>query len=107
MGLSILAEALARIEHKLDALCRSTNTPVYPMHFSGNSCPSCNQNIDYQIDVQHQVVIRRCGCSTGKVPSAIPLLPITSPTGAPNGYPTADEDQRTDRAEESPRRKAR
>jgi len=106
MGLSILAEALARIEHKLDCMVRATSTPVYPMHFSGNVCPSCNQAVDYQIDVQHQVVVRRCGCSTGKVPSAIPLLPV-APPGAQNGYPTADEDQRTSGAEESPRRKAR
>jgi len=107
MGLAILAEALARIEHKVDHLIRHLNVPVYPMHFSGNACPVCSKAIDYQVDVKSQIVTRRCDCTTGKVPSAIPLLPVAPPTGAPNGYSTVDAEQRPSGAEESPRRKAR
>lgn len=107
MGLSIIAEALARIEHKLDSMLRHNQVPVYPMHFSGNLCAGCQKVIDYQIDVQHQVVVRKCDCKTGKVPSAIPLLPVAPTPGAKNGYPTSSEQQLPDGAEESSRRKAR
>lgn len=106
MSLAILAEALARLEHKVDAVCKAVGASVYPMHFSGNTCPSCSKVIDYQIDVVNQVVVRRCDCTTGKVPSAIPLLPVVQP-GVKNGYPTADEDQRADGTEEGSRSKAR
>lgn len=105
MGLNILAEALARIEHKLDYLLRHHNVPVYPMHFSGNICPVCNKAVEYVVDVKSQVVNRRCDCSTGKVPSAIPALPVV-PSGTPNGYSNADTTPH-DGTQESTRRKAR
>lgn len=76
-GAHILAEAILRIEHKIDAVMRHLKVPVpAPMHFVGTICPGCGSMIDYQIDFQHQVAVRRCGCRTGKVPSAIPLLPV-------------------------------
>lgn len=109
MGLSILAEALARIEHKLDLLLDGLfmkNTVHNKVHFIGQTCPVCLEYVDYQIDVQHQVVVRRCGCKTGKIPSAIPLLPVAQP-GTQNGYPTPDEDQRASDPEDRDRRKAR
>lgn len=109
MGLSILAEALMRIEHKLDLLIEGffVKTVVHPkLHFFGNTCPVCGESIDYQIDVQHQVVVRRCGCKTGKIPSAIPLLPAVQP-GTTNGYPTPAEEERAPVSENSDRRKAR
>jgi hypothetical protein len=105
MGLNILAEALARIEHKLDYLLRHHNVPIYPMHFSGNICPTCNKQVEYLIDVKSQVVVRRCDCGTGKVPSAIPSLPVV-PSGTPNGYSSADTAS-NDGTQESSRRKAR
>lgn len=106
MGLAILAEALARIEHKLDYLLRHHNVPVLPMYFTGNACPVCNKLIEYQIDVKHQVVVRRCDCTTGKIPSAIPLSPVPQ-VGASNGNASPDAEAAGDRAEDSPRRKAR
>jgi hypothetical protein len=72
---AILAEALLRIEHKLDILIRSLGLPreeITPLHFTvGQSCPICLLPIEHVIDIQDQVAKRRCGCSTGKVPSAI------------------------------------
>lgn len=109
MGLSILAEALARIEHKLDLLIDGLfmkSTVHSKVHFIGNTCPVCTEPIDYQVDVQHQVVVRRCGCKTGKIPSAIPLLPVAQP-GTQNGYPTPAEEERASVPEDRDRRKAR
>ena len=78
MGLHLLAEAILRSEHKLDALLKHFKIQTQPMHFIGQVCPVCHHNIDYLIDIQHQVVIRRCNCKTGKVPSTIPLTPVTT-----------------------------
>lgn len=108
MGLSIIAEALARVEHKLDALLRHHNVPVFPMHFTGNLCAGCGTVVDYQIDIEHQVVVRKCQCKTGKIPSPIPLLPVVPTPGAsPHGNPPPDEQQLPDRAPKGPRGKAR
>lgn len=83
-GLHIVAEAVLRIEHKLDAILRHLKIPMpAPMHFAGSLCPACGQMIDYQVDFQHQVAVRRCGCKTGKVPSAIPLFPVDEKKHAP------------------------
>lgn len=85
MALAILAEAVARIEAKLDMILGKLQflegTPYPQVHFIGTPCPVCKQVIDYQVDLTHNVVVRRCGCKTGKQPSAIPLVPIP---GAPN-----------------------
>ncbi len=75
-GLGIIAEALLRVEHKLDALLTFIGVKPIPMHFIGQKCPSCLYNIDYLIDVEHQLVKRRCNCKTGKIPSTISLLPV-------------------------------
>ncbi len=77
MALAHIMEALARIEHKLDAMMRWVGVPMPPpMHFVGTMCPACGNMIDYQVDFQHGVVVRRCGCKTGKVPSTMHLLPV-------------------------------
>ena len=108
MSLAILAEQLARIEHKVDAICREVGIKTSPMYFVGLQCPVCKQDITYLIDVVSQVVVRRCGCSTGKVPSTMPLLPVAPQSGASNGNPPADEPEpAADGAKDGPRRKAR
>lgn len=77
-----LAEAILRIEYKIDALMRAIGGgPIPPMHFIGQVCPACNMPIDYTVDLIEQIAIRRCGCKTGKVPATIPLLPVQ---GTPN-----------------------
>lgn len=81
MSFGIVTEWLARIEHKLDALLRWNGVPMpAPMHFVGSLCPACGALIDYQVDFTNGVVVRRCDCKTGKVPSTIPLLPVETPS---------------------------
>lgn len=91
MADEILAEALARLEHKVDVILHSlklsgsfahTGTP---MHFPGQVCPLCNSLVDYQIELTKGVVVRKCKCTTGKVAPTIPLVPV--PTGVTNGKP--------------------
>src|ERR1017187_10379054 len=84
MALNILAEGLLRCEHKLDLILRHLKVLVTPMHFVGTPCPVCSNPIDYQVDVGHNVVVRKCKCSTGKYVSPIPLVPVG---GAPNESP--------------------
>jgi hypothetical protein len=74
--LGIIAEAVLRLEHKVDLLLTHLKVPVKPMHFVGNSCPVCKQANDFYIDVVKNIVSKRCGCSTGKQPSVFPLLPV-------------------------------
>lgn len=112
MGLGIIAEAVIRIEHKLDVVIRALQflnpkEQIPQVHFVGTTCPVCNQIIDYQVDLTNNVAVRRCGCKSGKVPSSIPLFPVT---GAPNGNPTAPEtgtDPAADGRQEGRRRKSR
>lgn len=76
MGFNIVAEAILRLEHKIDALMKHFKIITQPMHFIGNTCPVCNKPIDYQIDTMKSVVVRKCDCKTGKIPSSIPLETI-------------------------------
>lgn len=76
MALSLLAEALLRIEHKLDAILHAFEIVAKPMGFIGTACPVCKQPVQYQMDIVHNVVKRRCGCATGMIPSTIPLIPV-------------------------------
>lgn len=91
MGLSLIAEALARIEHKIDLLLTHFKVQTKPMHFFGNACPVCKIPIDYVIDIQKNMVMRKCSCSTGKSPSIAPLSPV-SPGGKSSGPGTSTEE---------------
>lgn len=82
MALPLLAEALLRVEHKIDALLTALEVKPKPMHFYGQACPVCSKPIQYVIDMTHNVVKRLCGCSTGKQPSIIPLTPLEDPGGS-------------------------
>lgn len=77
LGLNILAEALLRLEHKLDLLVLAAyaNSPLMPtMSFKGLTCPVCNQEVKYSIDMVHRVVKRNCGCSTNLVVPTFDLV---------------------------------
>jgi hypothetical protein len=64
----ILAEALARVEFKLDLIMKHLKiTAPVPMSYQGQSCPVCNFPVEYQVDISKQVVVRKCQCGTGKV----------------------------------------
>ena len=102
MAFHIIAEALARIEHKLDAILRHGKVPAPPpMSFMGATCPACNQTVEYQVDLQNNVVVRKCQCSTGKFVSMIPLFPTLQPPGVTNARPDVsraeDSSEREDR----------
>lgn len=76
MPVKVIAEGLVRLEHKIDAIMRHLQVKSRPMHFIGEACPVCSKPIDYRIDPTANVVARKCDCSSGKIPSGIPLLPI-------------------------------
>ena len=86
-----LAEGLVRLEHKVDALLRHLQVPTKPLHFIGEVCPVCSKPIEYQIDILMNVVVRKCGCSTGKIPSGTQLVT----TGDSSG-PASSSARRTD-----------
>lgn len=95
MPLGYLAEALARVEHKLDQLLKFVGAITTPMHFPGQDCPVCHKVIDYQIDIIKNVVTRRCGCSTGKQPMA----QLIQPVGGTNGKSVSNSNSRNDTGE--------
>ena len=106
MASDVLAEALVRIEHKVDILVRGTEVMfkalkipamLYkPLHFTGESCPVCQMPIDYQIDVLKKVVFRKCGCKTGKIPPAMDLVTIAQPGGSDANPRVRKEDRNTE-----------
>jgi hypothetical protein len=57
-----LAEALARIEHKLDLLLGS-QTAFWTQMGKLLWCPVCAKTIEYQMDIVDGIVKRKCGCS--------------------------------------------
>lgn len=102
---AILAEALARVEYKLDLLLNglgfagAMQTPMH--HFIGAMCPACKNPIDYQVDLANQVVVRKCGCRSGKQPPIVPLIPV-APTENKNGNPPRRDDEAAGRTEGAP-----
>ena len=84
MGMKVLAEQVAQIQHKLDAVIRHFKIKVSPVHFVGEQCPLCLRPVDYKIDPFVNVVERKCGCSTGKMPSTIQLTPIGDNSAKPS-----------------------
>lgn len=90
---SKLMEALSRIEHKLDlCLKRDQQSKVGdPTHV----CPVCNQAVDYNVDIEDSVVIRKCGCKTGKIALDISKFapPITIKKKVDDNDGTDEEDR--------------
>lgn len=69
-----IMEALARLEHKVD-LALHLSAAQLPIKVDmkavgdpSHKCPVCKQTPDYQVDIQDSVVVRKCGCGTGKIP---------------------------------------
>ncbi len=68
-----IMEAILRVEHKLDlVLTHLKAESKEPLSFeklgsSFKSCPVCEQPIQYDVDITDAVVVRKCGCSTGKI----------------------------------------
>ncbi len=65
---SKLMEALSRIEHKVDlCLAAQSNAKKSQLGDLTHVCPICNQSVDYNVDIEDSVVLRKCGCKTGKI----------------------------------------
>jgi hypothetical protein len=72
----LLAEALARIEHKVDALINEKRFLVIPpLGDFSHVCPVCKRSVQYMVDQMAEILIRKCGCTTGKQ-APIKLMPI-------------------------------
>jgi len=91
----VLAEALCRIEYKLDQMYRLHRGSNFgqletssPMGSSGEMCPFCSKVIAYQVNVNKNVVARKCGCKTGKiVPDLNQFLPpVAGNIGGSSGH---------------------
>ena len=110
MAFSILAEAVARIEHKLDLILRAIKyyeaPERMPMNFIGHPCPVCDQLVKYTVDLTQNVVVRQCQCTTGKLVPTIPLFPVDTP-GVPNGRTTSDDTAGTEGEGGTPNRRRR
>lgn len=109
MALSIIAEALARVEHKLDLILTKIafldQTPLQQVGSWGNSCPVCKEVVEFKMDLLNGVVVRKCGCKTGILAPLIPLIP---PPGAPsNGISATTATPEATDSPDSPRRKGR
>ncbi len=89
-------EALARMEHKLDLVLGEDSKKARkkvgdPTH----CCSLCHQTVDYQIDLNDSVVIRKCGCSTGKI--AIDLKAFAPPVLPAKRTDNGRDDEQEDR----------
>jgi hypothetical protein len=66
---NVLAEALARVEHKVDLLLgdllRLHHIIKCPQLGAIVTCPVCDQKVEYQVDQINKVIVRKCGCKTG------------------------------------------
>ncbi len=70
MSFHVLAEALARIEHKMDLILqqekkRNPQLLIPPVGAFLHNCPVCSEQVKYIVDPILAVLIRKCGCKTG------------------------------------------
>lgn len=78
-----LAEALARVEHKLDLLLESQagldrQLQLRSVGDPEHLCPVCQQAVKYHVDIMSKLLTRTCGCSTGKS-APLNLTPFEPP----------------------------
>lgn len=97
-----ILEALARIEHKIDlflwlVLGGDQKTILRNVGDVNHVCPVCQNAVEYQIDVNEGVVLRKCGCKTGKVALNLGAF-------APPALPTKKEQEDEQRSDEEDRR---
>lgn len=98
-----IMEALARIEHKLDLLLDSEERiRNYPsVSDTGNKCPVCRQSVNYNVDINDAVVVRKCGCSTGKI--ALDLKAFAPPVLPAKRDDNGRDDEQEDRNDSNSR----
>ena len=81
--LSVVAEQLQRVEHKLDLVLEglATLNPVAALRKVGDpehTCPLCLQPVSYQLDIFKGHVTRQCVCRTGVLPGLNLIVPQTN-----------------------------
>ncbi len=70
-----IMEALARIEHKQDLILEivaklagiKSSNDLPKVGDPNHPCVLCTQPIKYDVDISKGVVVRKCGCGTGKI----------------------------------------
>jgi hypothetical protein len=94
---SHIMETLARIEHKVDLLLilalrngKAIGLPAVGAEFQ---CPVCKQEVVYTVAINDGVVLRKCGCKTGKI--ALDLGAFAPPV-SPAKKRVEEDEQRTD-----------
>jgi hypothetical protein len=78
-----LAEALARVEHKLDLLLGSQagqdgQLQLLAVGDKTHMCPVCHKSVTYRVDIMSKLLTRMCGCSTG-MSAPLNLTPFSPP----------------------------
>lgn len=107
-----ISEALARVEHKLDIVLDMLGlnnqqvrglviNSVRQVGDPSHRCSLCQQPVEYVADPIDSVIIRKCGCKTGKI--ALDLKAFAPPaTPVPTKESSNGEDQE-DRSNPRPR----
>ena len=98
-----ILEALARIEHKTDLVLEivaklagfTNNSQLPKVGDTTHPCILCSQPVQYDLDINEGVVLRKCGCKTGKI--ALNLGAFAPPT--PLKKVNADDEQREQEAD--------
>ena len=97
MSLQDLAEAMARIEYKLDLLLEGQaggQVRSYASLGSARRCPACGQPVRHQLGVFTKAVTRICGCKTGIVPP--PDMAALAPPEAAGGRRGGESNESND-----------
>lgn len=94
---ALLMETLLRVEHKLDLVLK--RYPVDDEDFVkvgavNHSCPVCAHPVTYNVDVNESVVVRKCGCSTGKI--ALDLKAFAPPVSPARKNDNGGRDEQED-----------
>lgn len=94
-----LMETMLRIEHKIDLLL--SRLPVEgrdeltKLGDPNSVCPVCRQVVNFSVDINDSVVLRKCGCSTGKIALDLKAFapPVTPARKTDNGGRDDQEDR--------------
>lgn len=99
-----LMEAVLRLEHKVDLLLRQVNEKeLTKVGAPTHTCPVCKQVVNYNVDIEDSVVIRKCGCSTGKI--ALDMGAFAPPVFPARKTDNGGRDEQEDRNDSPSRRR--